>query len=265
MGMWWLVPLAVAMVCGTACPLLGTLLVVQQRVLSTQVMAYGVLPGLVAAQGLGMPPAVGGLLAALLTLFLAESLGQRSCQRDQDAIHTVVLAGSLSIGVLLLHAMNQDAELESLLFGDLLLSGLNDLVAVVTGLLLLLLLLNRRFTALQWLGLDPQAAADAGLSLRPTQRLLAVLTAWILVSAAQAIGVILVMALLCAPTVIALPQAKSMNQALWRAAQLGIALSTVGFVLALVCDWPPGPTITLVAMLAVVVQSIAGRKGMGKE
>jgi len=265
MGMWWLVPLAVAIVCGTACPLLGTLLVVQQRVLSTQVMAYGVLPGLVVAQGLGLPPSVGGVLAALLTLLLGESLGRRSCQRDQDAIHTVVLAGSLSFGVLLLHALNQDVELESLLFGDLLLSGLSDLVCVVLGLLLLLLLLNHSFTALQWLGLDPQAAADAGLSLRPTQRLLAVLTAWILVSAAQAIGVILVMALLCAPTVIALPQAKSMNQALWRAAQLGIALSTVGFVLALVCDWPPGPTITLVAMLAVVVQSIAGRKGMGKE
>lgn len=250
----WLLPLVVALLAGVLCAQLGTLLVVQQRVLSTQVMAYGVLPGLVMAEALALPPLLGGLAAALLSLLLAEALAQRRVPRDRDASLTVVLAASLSLGVLLLHGLQQDADLESLLFGDLLLSGGGELVTLTIGALLWLLLLKSRFQQLLWLSVDPRAAADAGLSLVSSQRLLTLLTAWILVTAAQALGVALVMALVCAPAALVLPRAQSLTQALRQAGLAAATLSVGGFLLAITLDWPPSPAIALISLLTLVVQ-----------
>ena len=255
---WWLLPLAVTACAGVCCPVLGTLLVSQRRVLSTQSMAYGVLPGVVLAAAVQQPPLVGGWLAALLSLVLAEALARRSHRRDRDALHSVVLAGSLSLGVLLLHHLGQETDLNALLFGDLLVAGLGDLVSIGIGLVLLLLLVTQRFEPLLWLGVDPQGAADAGVSLRQTQRWLTALSAWILVTTAQALGVALVMALVCGPAMLALglARARGLAAALGAAAAVGTGLSISGFGLALAIDWPPGPTIALLTLLTVVGGSL---------
>jgi len=255
-GLWWIVPLAVVACCGLGCSLLGCLLVVHRRVLVTQVMAYGVVPGLVISQALALPAMLGGLIAAVGALLLADWLSNRHNPDAHDAIHTVVLAASLSLGLLLVDGLQQEAELERLLFGDLLLAGPADLGMLLIAVALLLLLLRQRFEALLWLGVDPQAAADAGLSLGWTQRLLAGLSAWILVAAAQAVGGALVMALVCAPAVLALPRARSLAGALMLAALTGVGLGSGGFGLAMLIDRPPGPTIGLVALVAVVLAAL---------
>jgi len=253
---WWLIPLAVTASAGLCCPVLGTLLVSQRRVLSTQSMAYGVLPGVVIAAAIQQSPLVGGWLAAMLSLLLAEKLAGSSHPRGRDSLHSVVLAGSLSLGVLLLHSLDQETDLNALLFGDLLVSGLDDLIGIGIGILLILLVLTLRFEQMLWLCVDPQGAADAGISLRPSQRWLTALSAWILVTTTQALGVALMMALICGPAVLALERAQGMANALGMAAVIGIGLSICGFGLALAIDWPPGPTITILTLLAVVAGSL---------
>jgi len=240
---WWLLPSLVAGLCGLVCPLLGTLLVVQQRVLTTNLMAYAVLPGVVLAKALGWPVLLGGMGGAMAAGLLAELLMAKrpSGSGQSEAVLNTVLASCLAVGVLLIQALELPVDLDGLLFGDLLVAGPEDLLRLAGALLLLHLLLHLRFRQLQWLGLDPDGAADLELPLRGLRLAMAGLTALVVVSATAAVGLALVMALICAPALAALSGATSLRQALTKAAGMGLTLAGLGCSLALAFNLPPGP------------------------
>ena len=148
---WWLIPLLLAGLCGLVCPLLGTLLVLQQRVLTTNLMAYAVLPGVVMGKALGWPALLGGMAGAIGAVLLAEWLmqGQPAGSGQSEAVLNTVLAASLGLGVLLIQALELPVNLDGLLFGDLLVAGPLDLLRLLVALALVLLVLRLRFQQLQ--------------------------------------------------------------------------------------------------------------------
>jgi zinc/manganese transport system permease protein len=242
---WWLIPLLLAGLCGLVCPLLGTLLVLQQRVLTTNLMAYAVLPGVVMAKALGWPALLGGMAGAIGAVLLAEWLmqGRPAGSGQAEAVLNTVLAASLGLGVLLIQALELPVDLDGLLFGDLLVAGPADLLRLLVALALVLLVLRLRFQQLQWLGLDPEGAEAMELPLRGLRLAMAALTALVVVSATAAVGLALVMALICAPSLAGLAGARSLPQALRRASGLGLAIALAGCGLALGFNLPPGPLI----------------------
>jgi zinc/manganese transport system permease protein len=251
---WWLLPLLVAGLCGLVCPLLGTLLVVQQRVLSTNLMAYAVLPGVVVAKALGWPVLLGGMGGAMAAVLLAELLmAERPAGSGQpEAVLNTVLASCLAVGVLLIQALELPVDLDGLLFGDLLVAGPADLLRLLVALALVLLVLRLRFQQLQWLGLDPEGAEALELPLRGLRLAMAALTALVVVSATAAVGLALVMALICAPSLAGLAGARSHPQALGRASGLGLAIALAGCSLALGLNQPPGPLIACCCLVVLV-------------
>ncbi len=242
-ALFWLIPLLLAGVCGLTCPLLGTLLVQQQRIQATNLMAYAVLPGVVLAQAFGLPPLLGGVASALGAVLLAEALiaARSDGSGSAEAVLNTVLAASLGLGVLLVQALALPVDLEALLFGDLLVAGPEDLLRMVLVLALLLAMIRWRFRQWQWLGLDPEGAESLELPMGRLRLLMAALTALVMVSATAAVGLALVMALICAPSLASLADATSLGQALRRAALIGLVVSLAGCALALRLNLPPGP------------------------
>jgi zinc/manganese transport system permease protein len=265
----WLIPLLVAGTCGISCPLLGTLLVLQKRIPATNVMAYAVLPGVVLAEALRLPPLLGGVASSLAAVLLAEALIALRGEGDGDgegggsaeAVLNSVLAGSLGLGVLLVQSLAVPVNLQGLLFGDLLVATPADLLrqALVLALLLALIAWNAR--PWQWLGLDPEGAKSLELPVRRLRVLMAALTAVVVVSATAAVGLALVMALICAPSLAALAGATSLAQALRRAALLGLATSLLGCALALLSDLPPGPLMACCCLPLLLVRGGRGQRG----
>ncbi|MEB3317074.1 MAG: metal ABC transporter permease, partial [Cyanobacteriota bacterium] len=239
----WLLPLLLAGLCGLSCPLLGTLLVLQRRVLTTNLMAYAVLPGVVIGQALGLPPLLTGLASALAAVLLVEAriAARRDAAGAAEALLNTVLAASLGLGVLLVQVLELPVDLEGLLFGDLLVAEPADLARMGLALLLVLLVIRGRFQQWQWLGLDPDGAERLELPVRGLRLAMAALTALVVVSATAAVGLALVMALICAPSLAALADATSLCQALRRAALIGLVVSLVGCALAVGLNLPPGP------------------------
>lgn len=240
---YWLIPLLLAGLCGLICPLLGTLLVLQRRVMATNLMAYAVLPGVVIGQALALPPLLAGTASALGAVLLVEALiaARRDDGGAADAVLNTVLAASLGLGVLLVQALGLSVDLEALLFGDLLVAGPDDLVRMGLVLALVLVVIGWGFQRWQWLGLDPEGAEQLEVPVRGPRLGMAALTALVVVSATAAVGLALVMALICAPSLAALAGAASLGQALRRAALIGLVVSLVGCVLAVGLNLPPGP------------------------
>lgn len=239
----WLIPLLLAGLCGLICPLLGTLLVLQRRVLATNLMAYAVLPGVVIGQALRLPPLLAGSASALGAVLLVEALiaARRDDGGAAEAVLNAVLAASLGLGVLMVQALGLPVDLEALLFGDLLVAGPEDLLRLGLVLALVLLVIRWGFPQWQWLGLDPEGAEQLELPVRGLRLGMAALTALVMVCATAAVGLALVMGLICAPSLAALAGAASLAQALRRAALIGLVVSLAGCTLALGLNLPPGP------------------------
>ena len=256
----WLLPLVVAALCGLVCPMLGTLLVLQRRIPATNLMATAVLPGVVIGQALGIPLLLAGMASALVWVLLAEATIARSSMAagEAEAVLNGALAGSLGLGVLLVALLERPLDLDGLLFGDLLVAGPADALRLGLALLLLLALLGGALPGWQWLALDPEGAVDRELPVRRLRLLLAALTALVVVSATAAVGLALVMALVVGPSLAALAGARSLGQALARAALLGLGVSLLGCGLAVVANLPPGP---LIACLCLPLLLLGGGSG----
>mgnify|MGYP003336707254 CR=1 FL=1 len=66
-------------------------------------------------------------------------------------------------------------------------------------------------------------------------------------------GVVLVIALLCAPAVVALHSSLNLKEASLKAAAIGASCSAAGFGLSLALDLPPGPLIGLGCLLLLLL------------
>jgi zinc/manganese transport system permease protein len=86
--------------------------------------------------------------------------------------------------------------------------------------------------------------------------LLTLVAAAAVVSAVSAVGIVLVVSLMAAPALLAMPKARSLQQALLRSALWGLLLSGAGFVVAVQpsINLPPGPVIGVICMATLPLQ-----------
>ena len=195
---WWLTPLVLSLLIGVICPATGSLLITQRRILLANLMAHSVLPGLVIALAIGIDPTFGGLISGLIGALVAERLNQRFKGREESSMNTV-LAGFTALGVLLVPLLQTRVDLETILFGDLLAANSSDLIRTLIATSALMLLLLTRYQDLVFLGVDPDGAIAAKRPVTQIRFVAIIVTALVIISAITAVGIILVIALLCAP------------------------------------------------------------------
>ena len=239
---WWLIPLIISLLIGVICPATGSLLITQRRILLANLMAHSVLPGLVIALAIGIDPTIGGLISGLLGALIAERLNQRFKGREESSMNTV-LAGFTALGVLLVPLLQTRVDLETILFGDLLAANSSDLT-------------RTRYQDLVFIGVDPDGAQAAKRPVTQIRFIAIVITALVIISAITAVGIILVIALLCAPVLMHIDKSTSLKQLILKSSATGLALTSGGMMLAIAVDLPPGPVIGSLCMIMLILKRI---------
>ena len=225
--------------------LLGTWIVLRGLAFFSHAVGTAAFPGLVLADGLGFAAPLGAFGAAVIFSVGSALLGRREEEATDSAV-AIVLVGCLAVGTILASdVFGSGANVETLLFGSLLLIDGSDLVlaGVAAGLTLVIsLLLGHRWLAL---GFDPAAAAPgAGGWL---DLVLFGLIALAIVAALSVVGALLVTALFVVPALTARLFAERMLS--WQLASVVLVAleGTVGLWLSVKTDAPPGATIAVVA------------------
>ena len=244
---WWGLPLLVSLLVGSLCPAVGSLLITQRRILLANLMAHSVLPGLVLALAFELDPSLGGLVSGLIGALVAELLTQRFQGREEGAMNTV-LAGFTALGVLLVPLLQARVDLESILFGDILAAGTPDLSRTAISAGALALLLIGRYRDLVFIGVDPEGALTARRPVRQIRFITIVVTALVVISAISAVGIVLVIGLLCAPVLVHVERSTSLRSLMLKSAGTGLLLCGGGMMLAVLSDLPPGPLIGVLCM-----------------
>ena len=252
---WWLLPLVLSLLIGVICPATGSLLITQRRILLANLMAHSVLPGLVLALAIGIDPTFGGLISGLLGALIAERLNQRFKGREESSMNTV-LAGFTALGVLLVPLLQTRVDLETILFGDLLAANSSDLIRTLIATSALILLLMTRYQDLVFIGVDPDGAIAAKRPVTQIRFMAIIITALVIISAITAVGIVLVIALLCAPVLMHIENSISLKQLILKSAATGLALTSGGMMIAIAVDLPPGPVIGSLCMIMLILKRI---------
>ena len=252
---WWLTPLILSLLIGVICPATGSLLITQRRILLANLMANSVLPGLVIALAIGIDPTFGGIISGLLGALVAERLNQRFKGREESSMNTV-LAGFTALGVLLVPLLQTRVDLETILFGDLLAANSSDIIRTLIATTALILLLLTRYQDLVFLGVDPDGAIAAKRPVTQIRFVAIIITALVIISEITAVGIILVIALLCAPVLMHIEKSTSLKQLILKSAATGLALTSGGMMIAIAVDLPPGPVIGSLCMITLILKRI---------
>jgi ABC-type Zn uptake system ZnuABC Zn-binding protein ZnuA/ABC-type Mn2+/Zn2+ transport system permease subunit len=227
--------------------LLGTWIVLRGLAFFSHAVGTAAFPGLVLADGLGFAAPLGAFAAALIFTAGNAALG-RGRDRERDSIVALVLVGCLAAGVILASdVFESGANVETLLFGSLLLIDSSDIalaaVAAVATLLASALVGHR------WLahGFDPGAGIARERERRALDALLLVLIALATTATLSVVGALLVSSLFVVPAATTRLFATRMRS--WQIASvlLVAAEGTVGLWLSVKTDAPPGATIACVA------------------
>jgi ABC-type Mn2+/Zn2+ transport system permease subunit len=238
---------------------LGTWVVLFDLSYSAESLAHSLFPGLVIAALAGFSVLLGGL-AGITVAAIAVALAARVPTVGQDAAVAVVVTAAFGLGVLLALSPDSPPGIQSLLFGDIL--GVTDLdLALAAGLvgatLAALWVLHGRLLAV---GFDRSSAAALGASpLLADLALLALLSATIVV-AVQALGNLLLVALVVGPAA----AARLVVQRVWPMMALGAALAVLGgaggIYLSYYAETAAGASIALV--IVALYASLAAARGL---
>ena len=258
---------------GVACGVVGSFMVLRKKALLGDAISHATLPGIAIAflvmtasgghgkylPGLLAGAAVAGLLGMGLILLI-----RHQTRLPEDAALGIVLSVFFGAGVSLLGVIQKmdtgsAAGLESFIYGKTASMLAEDgwriavVAAVLAGLCGVL------FKEFRVLCFDAEFARAQGWPVRGLDALMMGMVVATTVIGLQAVGLILVIALMIIPPVAARFWTEDLRKMVLLAAGLGAAAGVLGSGLsALAPDWPAGGVIVLVAALFFVVSLLAG-------
>jgi len=250
--------LVVAIVAG----FLGTFLLVQNLALIGDGLAHVSFGGVAVGIVLG---AAAPLWYALVFSIIAAILIYELQSRDiltGDASIAIFLTGMLGLGLVVLRIgeIGLTAEIESYLFGNLLLITDDDMDFIVTLSFISMALLGLLRSGLLAITIDPVTARVQGLPVRGIGLLFSVITACVVVSMVKVIGALLVTALLVTPAATAQLVGRSFRSCMLWTQIFGLMAVLGGLYFSAELDTGSGSMIAVVAAgifaIAVIYQNV---------
>jgi manganese/iron transport system permease protein len=250
--------LVAAILVGIVCAVMGTFVVLKGLAFIGDAVSHAAFPGLVLAYIVGAPLYIGGAIAAVATA-LAIGLVSRRGRLRFDTSVGVLFAGTFAFGVLLFSTIkNYVTDLLGYLLGNVLGIQFGDLVQVaVLGAIVLAIILAIR-KELLFATFDPAGAAASGLPVAALEYLLLALLGVTIVVSIQAVGIIMVVAMLVTPAATAQLIVVRFGQMMALAAVLAAVSAVVGLYLSFYLNLASGASIVLVETLWFVLALALG-------
>ncbi|MFC7136091.1 metal ABC transporter permease [Halobaculum litoreum] len=239
-------------------PLVGSFLVHRESAMIGDTLAHAAFAGVAAGLfvnsvfATSVPPLATALVVAALAALVVQTLvDYASASRDTSL--AMVLTGSFAVGSVLITAADGGIAvgIDAYLFGSLATVSRAD-----AGLLLALtvgvgLVVGAAYRPLVYVTFDEVGARAAGVDAARYTRLLAVLTAVVVVGAMQIMGVVLVAAMLVIPVATAGP-VTGFKRAMGAGVAAGLVATVAGVSLSYWFGVAAGGTIVLVALAGYV-------------
>lgn len=237
--------IAIGILVGILCPIVGSYLIVQRMALMGDVIAHAVLPGLAIAHFVGIEMLIGAFAFGILSTFVIAWIRSQS-RVSVDAAMAITFASFFGLGITLLTLFQSRLDLLELLFGDILSVTWADVwrTAIISAGILVCIKLF--YKELLFFTFDRVGAEASGL---PVQWINLGMMAGItltLIAGMKIVGVVLVVSLMVGPATTAYLLVKELHWMMILGAAIGVFASLGGLYTSYFLDLPSGPTIALI-------------------
>jgi manganese/iron transport system permease protein len=245
--------LGASILVGVVCAVIGTYMVLRGLAFMGDALSHAAFPGVVAAYLLGAPFYIGASVAAVGTALAIGWISRRGRLRGDTAIG-VLFAGMFAFGIFLFSTIeNYVGDLFGFLFGQILGTSTADLIALAILSLIVLGVVAVLWKELLYSTFDPLAAAASGLPVAALEYLFLGLIALTIVISLQAVGIILVVAMLVTPAATAQLLADRFSRLMAIAVLIGTVAPVVGLYLSFWTNTASGALIVLVETVVFLV------------
>jgi len=252
--------LLVTLVAAATCALLSCWLVQIGWSLMGDAVSHAVLPGVAISYILGWPFAVGAFIFGAGAVALIG--GVRATTRiKSDAAIGVVFTSLFALGLVIISATPSQTDLMHILFGNVLGVSDSDIwqVVLIGAVVITVLLVKRRdFTLFAF---DPAHANAIGIRTRWLSALMLGLLALTVVVALQAVGIVLVVAMLIIPGATAYLLTKRFDRMLGLSILVTAAAAVLGVYGSYYLDVSTGGAVVLAQALAFLLAYLFGPRG----
>ncbi|CAM3769482.1 Manganese transport system membrane protein MntB [Vibrio aerogenes CECT 7868] len=230
---------------GSVCAVLSCYLILKGWSLMGDAISHAVLPGIVIAYVAGIALPVGafvsGLACALLTGYIKEN-----SRVKEDTVMGIVYSGMFALGLVLFTKVETEQHLLHILFGNML--GINDfefLQTVIISLIVFAIIVLFRKDFLLYC-FDKSHARVVGLPVVLIHYSLLILLSLTIVATIQAVGVIMVVAMLVSPGITAFVLTRQFSHMMWIALAVSLTSIITGILVSFYIDGATSACIVLV-------------------
>ena len=243
---------------GLVCAVVGTYMVLRGLAFMGDALSHAAFPGVVAAYLLKGPFYLGAAIAAVGTALAIGWISRRGNLRGDTAIG-VLFAGMFALGIFLFSTIrNYVGDLFGFLFGEVLGTSTADLIGLtVIGVIVLAVVLVF-WKEFLYATFDPLGAGAAGLKVVALEYLFLVLIALTIVVSLQAVGIILVVAMLVTPAATAQLLTQRFGRLMLVAVLIGTLSPIAGLYVSFWLNSASGATIVLVETALFLVALVVG-------
>jgi manganese/iron transport system permease protein len=257
--------LLAAVIVGLVCAVVGSYTVLRGLAFLGDALSHAAFPGVVIAYVLHGPFYLGAAIAAVGTSLAIGWVSRHGTLRGDTAIG-VLFAGMFALGIFLFSRIpNYVGDLFGFLFGEILGIGTSDLIALTILAVVVLAIVAILWKELLYSTFDPLGAAAAGLPVVRLEYLFLALIALTIVVSLQAVGIILVVAMLVTPAATAQLLTQSFGRLVAVAVLIGVISPVVGLYASYWLNAASGATIVLVESgVFVVALGVTSRRARSK-
>jgi ABC-type Mn2+/Zn2+ transport system permease subunit len=241
------------------CAVLSCFLILKGWSLMGDAISHAVLPGIVLAYIAGLPLAIGAFVSGLVCAIGTGFIKQNS-RIKEDTVMGVVFTGMFAVGLVLFSRTPSDMHLDHILVGNILGITVSQVWQTLTvgGVVLAVTLALRRDLLL--ICFDPGQARVMAVPARFLNYLLLSLLSLAIVVSLQAVGIILVVAMLVTPGSIGQLWTDRFDRMLLIAVSAAVSSTVAGIFISYHIDGSTGACIVLVQALGFALSLIFAPK-----
>jgi len=255
---------------GASAAVTGCFLFLRKRALVGDAIAHSVLPGICLAFLFFKTknPAIllgGAIVSGWLSLLLIDLITSKSRIKADTAIG-ITLSWFFGIGIMLLTAIQKTGNasqsgLDKFLFGKASSMVGQDVIVFGGVSLLVILTITFFFRPLKLISFDREFASSIGLPVGRYDFILSTLTVLAVATGIQAVGVVLMAAMLITPAAAARFWTDDLKIMVWLAALFGAFSGIIGaFISYIIPRMPTGPWIVVVVSIIAIFSFLVGSK-----
>ena len=235
-------------VVAVTCSVVGLFLVLRRQSLFGDALSHGAFGGI----ALGLFTSTYPIWTALVVSVLA-ALGitklRQSTKIPPDAAVAVMLSAGLAFGIVLIGlAGGFSLDLESFLFGSILLISMQDQLMILLLSAVVLVIIYKLYRQLMYIAFNEEQARVSGINVSRLNYLFIGLASLTVISSLRLVGVLLISSLIVIPNITAMMFGKGFKKT--SLISIIIAVSSVlgGIVISYVMNLAPGGTIVILTI-----------------